>query len=104
MGSAMAELMEVTGVAASRPEVVVDQTLASLWFAWSIHPIDWERPPVFDAIAGDYQTKDGWIRLHTYLPHHRAAALKALGVEATREKIAAAMGAQSGEELEAAGG
>ena len=54
--------------------VRVDRRLASLWFGWSIHPIGWERPPLWDAVAGDYATADGWIRLHTNAVHHRDAA------------------------------
>ena len=37
-------------------------------------------PNPWDAIAGDYPTADGWIKLHTNAPHHRQAALKALGM------------------------
>ena len=61
-------------------DVVVDRRLASLWFQWSIEPVGWTAPPVWDPIAGLYRTRDGWIRLHTNLPHHRAAACAALGL------------------------
>jgi crotonobetainyl-CoA:carnitine CoA-transferase CaiB-like acyl-CoA transferase len=80
--------------------VIVDQRLASLWFAQSIEPVGWRLPPIWDAIAGDYQSKDGWIKLHTNLPHHRAAACKALGVAPERPAIEAAVAAWRGNDLE----
>ena len=61
------------------PAVSVDRRLASAWFGLSIHPIGWSAPPPWDPIAGDYETRDGWIRLHTNAPHHREAALRVLG-------------------------
>ena len=59
-------------------------------------------PPIWDAIAGDYQTKDGWIKLHTNLPHHRSAACKALGIEPERSIVEAAVATWSKDELEQA--
>ena len=87
VGSAMAQLVVDLGLAKLPPAVTVNQRLASLWFGWSIKPIDWEMPPVWDAIAGDYQTRDGWIKLHTNLPHHRQAALRVLGTKADRDIV-----------------
>ena len=88
--------------------VTVDQRLASLWFAWSIVPDGWRIPGPWDAVAGDYPTRDGWIKLHTNAPHHREAALGVLGVDAERDAVAAAVAATDGEALEgeivAAGG
>ncbi|MEV4782780.1 CoA transferase [Burkholderia sp. LMU1-1-1.1] len=82
--------------------VHVDRRLASLWFGWSIHPIGWERPPLWDAVAGDYATADGWIRLHTNAIHHRDAALAVLGCEVDRDAVARAVAGWRGGELEAA--
>lgn len=90
VGSAMADLSEALNLG-HRPDVVVDRRLASLWFTWSIHPQGWELPPSWDAIAGDYQGRDGWIKLHTNAPHHRAAALAVLECEAEREIVAQAV-------------
>ena len=64
-------------------DVVVDRDRASLWFGFSLMPVGWELPAVWDPLAGDYRTSDGWIRLHTNAPHHRLAALTVLGVDAT---------------------
>ena len=84
-------------------DISIDRNLASLWFGLSFAPVGWELPPVWDAIAGDYRCADGWIRLHTNAAHHRAAALKVLGLEADadRLKVAAAVALWSGEALEA---
>ncbi|VVO19280.1 CoA transferase [Pseudomonas fluorescens] len=76
-GQAVSELLhQQTG---RMPSLVVDRRLASFWFATSIRPQGWSVPPLWDPVAGDYATKDGWIRLHTNAPHHRAAAEAVLG-------------------------
>ena len=80
--------------------VTVDRTLASMWFQTSIRPIGWELPPVWDAVAGDYEAADGWIRLHTNAAHHRAAAMTVLGCREDREAVAAAVARWSAEDLE----
>lgn len=84
--------------------VTVDRDLASLWFGASFTPVGWELPPVWDAIAGDYRCADGWIRLHTNAPHHRAASLKVLGLGdgADRTTVASVVERWAGEDLEAA--
>ncbi|GJJ01644.1 coa transferase caib/baif family protein [Duganella rhizosphaerae] len=83
-------------------EVVVDRRLASLWFNWSLRPVGWELPPLWDPVAGDYRTADGWIRLHTNAPHHRDAALAVLKAPADRGAVARAVAGWRGAELEAA--
>lgn len=80
----------------------VDRRLASLWFGWSIDPAGWTRPPLWDAVAGDYATLDGWIRLHTNAPHHRRAALAVLGCAPDRAAVAHAVAQWQGAALEAA--
>ncbi|HEY8441429.1 MAG TPA: CoA transferase [Xanthobacteraceae bacterium] len=93
---------------APRPTVHADSRLCSLWFEKTLHPVNWRVPPPWDAIAGDYKTVDGWIRLHTNAPHHRAAALRVLGVPAEKPAVSAAVSAWLAEHLEkevvAAGG
>ncbi len=107
-GTAVALLSRRLG--AALPAVTVDRSLASAWFGLSFAPAGWELPPVWDAIAGDYRCADGWIRLHTNAPHHRAAALAVLELppEADRDRVAVAVASRPGEELEsgivAAGG
>jgi hypothetical protein len=97
---AVRELMAAQGVEGGA--VRVDRRLASLWFGWSLQPVGWERPPLWDAVAGDYATADGWIRLHTNASHHRQAALAVLGCAAEREAVARVVAGWRGEELEAA--
>ncbi|MFM2421264.1 MAG: hypothetical protein RL385_5987, partial [Pseudomonadota bacterium] len=58
-------------------------------------------PVAWDPLAGDYLCKDGFIRLHTNYPWHRAAALGVLGVPAQRERIAEATALWTKAELEA---
>ncbi|PYI38305.1 acyl-CoA transferase [Arthrobacter psychrolactophilus] len=98
--SAVALLAQRHG--AESPEITVNRDLASLWFAGSFTPLGWELPPVWDAIAGDYRCLDGWIRLHTNAPHHRAAVLKVLGLEGdvSREEVMAAVVLWEGQALE----
>jgi hypothetical protein len=88
-GLAVGELLAGAG-GASIP-VTVDRKLASLWYGWSIQPLGWVLPSPWDPIAGDYETLDGWIRLHTNASHHRAAALAVLGVQAERDAVARAV-------------
>ncbi len=102
VGSAVAGLVADLGLAPATPRVSVDQRAASLWFGWSIYPIGWELPPAWDSIAGDYRTRDGWIKLHTNLPHHRSAALSVLEVAGTRELVAAAVATCEASALEQA--
>ncbi|USX29666.1 CoA transferase [Oxalobacteraceae bacterium OTU3CINTB1] len=103
VGAAALALREVIGaLGGDAAPVQVDRRLASLWFGWSIHPIGWERPPLWDAVAGDYATADGWIRLHTNAIHHRDAALAVLGCAVDRDAVTRAVEGWRGEELEAA--
>jgi hypothetical protein len=92
----------VTAAFGARPHVQVDRRLASLWFGSSLRPIDWTLPALWDPIAGDYETRDGWIRLHTNAPHHRAAALSVLGPAADRQAVGAAVARWKAEDLETA--
>lgn len=73
------------------PAAQVDRRLASMWFAKSIRPVGWSLKDPWDPIAGNYAARDGWIRLHTNAPHHRAAALSVLGVAADRDAVAQAV-------------
>ncbi|MEO9901686.1 CoA transferase [Nisaea sp.] len=103
-GEAIAELIAARHDAA--PAVDVDRRLASFWYKSSLRPDGWELPAPWDSVAGDYATKDGWIRLHTNAPHHRIAALKALGIpdtaETERADVAAAVAKWNAAELEGA--
>ncbi|MGE7993587.1 CoA transferase [Pseudomonas sp. NPDC089554] len=100
VGLALAELKERH--TEHCPLVQVDRRLASFWFATSLRPQGWQPPPLWDAMAGDYPTRDGWIRLHTNALHHRQAALQVLGVPPERGAVAAAVAHWDAEALEGA--
>jgi crotonobetainyl-CoA:carnitine CoA-transferase CaiB-like acyl-CoA transferase len=106
-GRAVADLLAVRHGEA--PTVTVDRRLASAWFRLTIRPEGWELPPTWDAVAGDYPTADGWVRLHTNAPHHRDAALGVLGLAGrpgvdgpTRATVADAVATWRADDLEAA--
>ena len=82
--------------------VTADRRLSSFWFGWSLRPIGWQMPSSWDPIAGDYPAQDGWIRLHTNAPHHRAAAEQVLGRPADRAAVARAVARRGKRELETA--
>jgi hypothetical protein len=99
-GQAISELLQrQTG---RLPSLEVDRRLASFWFATSIRPQGWSLPPLWDPVAGDYATNDGWIRLHTNAPHHRAAAEKVLGACTDRDAVASKVARWAKTELEQA--
>jgi CoA-transferase family III len=108
IGAAAVAVSELVGLNSAMPPVSVDYRAASLWFGWSIRPQGWEMPGPWDSIAGDYKARDGWIKLHTNAPHHRAAVLSVLRSEATRDAVAVSVATWGGNELEdaiiAAGG
>jgi hypothetical protein len=86
------------------PHVSVDRRGASAAFVSEVlfTPDGWERPPVWDPIAGDYRAADGWIRLHTNYRYHRAAAEKVLGGGGDRAAVADEVRRWRASELEAA--
>ncbi|MES2185095.1 MAG: CoA transferase [Pseudomonadota bacterium] len=88
-GLAVAELRAQAGTGGPAA-VAVDRRLASVWFGTSIRPVGWQMPSPWDPIAGDYAVRDGWVRLHTNAPHHRAAAERVLGRHADRQGMAGA--------------
>ncbi len=102
IGAASLAVSEVVGLAGAAPAIAVDRRLASLWFGSSIRPLGWEVPPAWDAIAGDYRSADGWVRLHTNAPRHRAAALRVLGCREDRSAVADAVAAWPADALEQA--
>jgi hypothetical protein len=85
-----------------RTSVAVDRRLSSLWFRASIRPLGWTLPELWDPIAGDYRTRDGWIRLHTNAPHHRSAAERVLGVHGDKQAVARAVAHWTKTDLETA--
>lgn len=89
IGMAGLMLARYAGVrSGTTPEVNVDRRLASFWFGFTLRPLGWEIPSPWDSIAGDYRARNGWIRLHTNAPAHRAAALRVLDCAANRSTVA----------------
>ena len=88
-------------------EVSVDRALAGAWFGMTLRPVGWQLPAPWDPVSGDYRCSDGWIRLHTNDPVHRAAALAVVGVadepvRAERSAVEQAVLPWLGAKLEAA--
>ncbi|MER3387329.1 MAG: CoA transferase [Microcella pacifica] len=98
-GAALAS--EASEGASASGSVIVDGPLADAWFSAAVRPTQPLASP-WDAVAGDYRTADGWIRLHTNAPHHRAAALRVLGLPepVDRPAVAAAVERWTGDVLE----
>lgn len=82
-----------------RGQIHVDQHLAYRWFSSSVRPKGWALSSPWDDLAGDYQTRDGFIRLHTNAPHHRQVVTKVLG-DLDRAGIANKVANYQGDELE----
>lgn len=91
IGAAGLAVSELLGLSGRARAVTVDRHLASAWFGTSVRPCGWTLPAAWDPIAGDYRTADGWIRLHTNAPRHRAAALAVVDCSGEREAVAAAV-------------
>jgi hypothetical protein len=106
VGAAALAVAELAAVRSAAPlaGVEVDRGAASASFRFEglLQAEGWELPPVWDPVAGDYATADGWIRLHTNYRHHLGAALDVLGVVAEREAVATEVARWRGDELEAA--
>jgi hypothetical protein len=64
-------------------------------------PVGWSLPDIWDPIAGNYQARDGWIRLHTNYASHRAAVTGLLKAD-DRDSVQAAVAQWKAGDLEAA--
>ena len=84
--------------------VTVERNLASAAFVCERlqKPIGWTLPAPWDPLAGDYETADGWIRLHTNYSYHRDAVMRVLGVPEDKQRVASAVKSASATELESA--
>ncbi len=98
VGATALALADLVG---SDSQAEVNTPLVDGWFSAAVRA----RTPVaspWEALAGDYATGDGWIRLHTNVPAHRAAALEALGLaeSAARAEVEAAVTDWRADDLE----
>ncbi len=85
--SALSAAADELAMLVGAKEISIDRELSEYWFGMTLRPTGWTIPGPWDAIAGNYRAKEGWVRLHTNVPAHRAAALLVLKVEAEREKV-----------------
>jgi hypothetical protein len=99
IGAACAEVASLSG---RKTPVDINRRLASLWFSLTVQPQGWDLPPVWDDLAGVYRASDGFIRLHTNAPHHKAAALRTLNCKADRSAVEATVAKWSASALETA--
>ncbi len=99
-GRSLADLAQARGF--SLPTATLNRRLASLWFDRSMAAQGWDLPSMWDPLAGNYRTQDGWLRLHTNAAHHRAAALSVLGPAEDKPALARLVARWNGEALEAA--
>ncbi|HMJ13895.1 MAG TPA: CoA transferase, partial [Polyangiaceae bacterium] len=99
----VADVLAARALAAPR-SVCIDRRHAAIAFRSEryVTALGWEIPPPWDPIAGDYETADGFIRLHTNYENHRAAVLAVLGTPAERDSIAARVRDFCAAELESA--
>lgn len=88
LASTEAAVLEYAALVGAQ-HVSIDQRLALLWFHFTTQALGWTPAPSWDAVAGDYQCADGWVRLHTNAPHHLNAAMAALGTPVDRDAVAA---------------
>ena len=104
VGVATLAVAELAEGGPPRGTVGVDRAHAATAFRSEslLRPLGWELPPPWDELAGDHRATDGWVRLHTNYPHHRAACLAALGVPGERAAVAAAVATRPAEDVEAA--
>src|ERR1700743_2864073 len=58
-------------------------------------PVGWTLPDIWDPIAGNYQARDGWIRLHTNYASHRAAVTGLLKAD-DRDSVVSAVSTWNG--------
>lgn len=80
----------------------LNQRNSNLWFGMTLKPLNFQLPDLWDSIAGNYKTKDGWIRLHTNAPHHKRSALSILNCEEKRDSVAKVVNLYPAEALETA--
>jgi crotonobetainyl-CoA:carnitine CoA-transferase CaiB-like acyl-CoA transferase len=86
----------------ARQEVAVDMRHAAAEFRSERHlSVDGAAPrELWDPIAGAYPCADGWVRLHTNFPHHRAGVVRLLGCGDDRDSVRAALAGWNAEAFE----
>jgi CoA transferase family III len=99
---AAAEFLAAREVSRPRPVSVGSRAACAAFAAEGLFtPVGWSMPEMWDPVAGNYRAEDGWIRLHTNYPYHRAAVERVLGAGDRAAVAAAALRWKAGD-LEAA--
>jgi crotonobetainyl-CoA:carnitine CoA-transferase CaiB-like acyl-CoA transferase len=109
VGLAASELWRLRSGRAQTVSVALRAAAASLRSGAYLRIDGKPPPPIWDPLSAFYPVRDGrWVRFHCNYPHHRAAALRVLGVGEDREAAQRAAAAWDGVALEdaihAAGG
>lgn len=99
-GLAAAEIWRRRGGGAQRVAVALRAAAAEFRSERYLRIAGREPGEAWDALAGLYRTEDGWVRLHTNFPHHRAGIVRLLGCDDTREAVAAALRGRRAEAFE----
>ncbi len=99
---AVAELLRARTTSAHRAHVDTIEAAAAFRSEALFEPIGWERPSIWDPIAGEYRASDRWIRLHTNYASHRDAALSVLGTKPERDAVRDAVARWDAAALESA--
>ena len=85
----------------SKVDINILEAAAAFRSELLLKPINWTLPSLWDPIAGDYQTIDGWIRLHTNYKHHKKSVFKSLNFyEDVRSEIEKKVSLLHAEDLE----
>jgi CoA-transferase family III len=99
---AAAEFLAAREVSRLRPVSVGSRAACAAFAAEGrFTPVGWSLPEMWDPVAGNYRAEDGWIRLHTNYPYHRAAVERVLDAGDRAAVAAAALGWKASD-LEAA--
>jgi crotonobetainyl-CoA:carnitine CoA-transferase CaiB-like acyl-CoA transferase len=78
---AACEFGHTRGVARQQVSVAMEHAAVECtgWFS-----IDARVPDLWDPFSGLYRCADGWVRVHANFTHHRAGALRLLGLDPTQ--------------------
>ena len=99
---AAAEFLAAREVSRPRPVSVSSRGACAAFASEGLFtPVGWSLPEMWDPTAGNYRAEDGWIRLHTNYPYHRAAVSRVLDAR-DRAAVAAAGVRWKAADLEAA--
>ena len=100
----VANLWAARNPSEAAPSITIDRQHAAVAFRSEryLRGRDSKLPQAWDPLAGDYRTRDGFIRLHTNYRTHRTAVLRVLGCPADRAAIAKQVARHTAAELEQA--